>query len=814
MKHSPAVYILFCLSGVSALVYEIVWTRMLTLVFGHTVFSVSVTLAAFMAGLGFGGYLWGASIDKARNPLLVYGKLEIALCVLCAALSAVFANFGSIYAWLHLGLPDHPAVLKLTNAVLAFSLMFVPATLMGATLPVVSKYVAVDNARLGSRVGNLYAVNTLGAALGCALTGFMVIAAFGVLQTALLASAVNLFVGIGAIRIYQEENPDSPVESGFLWPERPAFQWNKGDQIWLAASFVSGFTALAYEVFWTRLLVFSIAGTVYSFSMMLTVFLLGIALGSWLAVPVMKRCSHYRTPLILAQAGIGLYVVLSLYLAEQALSSPWNSYNLREPVAVFLRYFKDSAALMLVPTLLFGMSFPILIRIVAKDSSHVGRGTGQIYAWNTFGAILGSLTAGFALLPWLGCQQGLAFAAVLNLLMAVILFADGPYASRPARRGLAAVFGALILFVYAALPQDLLTRFFMRDSAGQRDIKKLLYFNEGLTDTVAVFRDSYGILDPEAKRLVTNGVSMSASNKTATRYMKMLAHVPILLMDRPEETLVICFGTGQTAGAASIHPAVRSVDALDLSPGVVASGKAFAKENHDVLNNPKVKVILQDGRNHLLTTRKRYDVITAEPPPPRTAFTVNLYTREYYALAKKRIRPGGIVAQWIPLHSQSEKEIYRHFRTFLSVFPYALAWMPAPKEILIIGSDRPIALDFQKIKKRMDEPQVRRALGDIEIHNVYSFLANILFFKDQIEKLSAGRPVISDNRPSIEFYLEFPGVIGTAGLEKIIFNRAPFDEVADRIRNIPPGKRKKFELYYRAMDLYQRGVMYNNSGIL
>ncbi|MFQ5673438.1 MAG: fused MFS/spermidine synthase [Nitrospinales bacterium] len=815
MRRSPTVYILFLLSGISALMYEIVWGRMLALVFGHTVFSVAVVLAAFMAGLGLGSYLWGGSIDRWKNPLLVYGKIEILISVSCLALSLLFAHFAAVYSWLAFWLPEHPAVQNLTKTVLAFLLMMPPTTLMGATLPVISKYFVTNDPKLGSQVGYLYAINTLGAVCGGVLTGFVLISAFGMLQTLLLASAINLFAGVGALRIYQEAGDGPPVDYKFPWPAWRPIEWSPRGKLWVTVSFVSGFTALAYEVIWTRLLVFSIAGTVYSFSMMLAVFLLGIALGSLLAVPLLKRCADLRAALVFLQAGIGLSVLVTLYLVNDILSPPWNSYNLQEPVRVFLRYFKDSAALMLAPTLFFGASFPILTKILAGDHSHVGRGTGQNYAFNTLGAILGSLVAGFLLLPALGSQNSLMALAVVNMLAAILLFGSGNYLTAPARRGLALVLAGVVLTLPAAVPGGLLDHFFMRDSVGKRDSKKLLYFNEGLTVTVAVFRDNYGILDPEAKRLVTNGISMSASNKVASRYMKLFAHVPVLLAEQqPEEVLVICFGTGQTAGAAAVHPSVRSVEALDLSPGVVHSGTVFARENHAVLDNPKVKVILQDGRNHLLVTRKQYDVITAEPPPPRTAFTVNLYTREYYELTRKRLKPGGIVAQWVPLHSQSEKEVLMHFRTFHDVFPYVMGWMSVANEILLIGSDRPIVPDVQKIKRRLQDPGVRRALADIEIHNVYSFLGNIWFLEDQIEKLSAGQPAITDNRPSIEFYLQFPGAIQTAGLEKFVFNRAPFEEVAHRIANLTEDGRKRLKAYYEAMDFYQRGVMYGNNKIL
>jgi len=841
MKRSPLIYFLFFASGISALMYEIVWARMLTLSFGHTVYSVSVTLSAFMAGLGMGAFYFGPWIDdlcKAEEsassqtsaesgdaainqeewdnsaPLLVYGCIEIAIAISGALLSAVFSNFSGLYSWVHTWLPESIWLHNFVKAGMAFVFMVVPTTLMGATLPIISKYAVTSPSRLGRQIGFLYGLNTLGAALGALATGFFMISAFGVLQTVLFAAFVNLMVGIGSIRIYQEMPKEKrrPLRlPGFSIPE---LRWEKDQGLWIGISFFCGFTALAYEVLWTRLLVFSISSTVYSFSMMLGVFLFSIVIGSLLAGLLSDRLKDLRGTLAILQLGAGLFVVISIYTMDSILSPPWNSYNLQDPVTAFFRYFMDSSSLMLIPTALIGMSFPLLIKIAAGGGDRIGQGTGWIYAFNTLGAILGSFLAGFILLPGIGVQKSLAVIAAINMLTAALLFRTGDYLTDSSRKGASVVFAALILIVTASIPSGLLEKFFMRDSAGKRAVSQLLYFEEGLTDTVAVFKDNYGGLDPTAKRLITNGISMSASNKIATRYMKLFAYVPILLSENPEDVLVVCFGTGQTVGAAGAHPFTKRVTAVDLSPGVVRSGKAFREENHDVLNNPKVNIVFEDGRNHLLTTDKRYDIITSEPPPPRTAATVNLYTREYYESARDRLKPGGIVAQWIPLHSQGEKEVDMHFKTFLSVFPHAMAWLSVANEILIIGSESPIDLDYGVLKKRFENPESKKLMEAIEIPDINSLLSNIWYLEDEIKMLGQSSPEITDNRPYVEFYLDLGDVVGLQAQEKYVFNRASFDSITDRIKNISYEDKKALKSDYKMMDLYQRGVMYANRGQL
>ncbi|MFL2916109.1 MAG: fused MFS/spermidine synthase [Nitrospinia bacterium] len=824
MRQSHIVYFLFFISGITALTYEIVWTRMLTLVFGHTVFSVSVVLAAFMAGLGLGSYLFGYAVDRlpdtsnsptgSKTALLLYGWIEILIFFSGALLSLLFYNFSGLYASLHSFIPESVLLQNFIKMLFAFGMMLIPTTFMGATLPIISKYCVTDDNRMGVQVSLLYALNTLGAALGCLMTGFFLMGTFGVLQTVLMAAAANLLIGVSALSIYLEIVPGSDWKFRLPPLRIPRIDLNADQKFWIGISFICGFTALAYEVLWTRLLVFSIASTVYSFSMMLTVFLLGIFLGSLLLIPLASRIHNIRTALLVLQASTGLYVLGSLYGIESILSTPWNGYNLANPAAAFLRYFKDSAGLMLLPTLLLGMCFPLLIKVVAEGHQNIGKATGQIYSANTLGAIFGSLFAGFLFLPNLGSQISLTMVATLNLLTAVLLFRNGNYMSQTIRKGLTVVFVALVLFVNIAIPTDLLTPFFMRDSAGKRNLKKLMYFEEGISDTVAVFKDDYGILDPNAKRLITNGISMSASNLIATRYMKLFAHVPILLVDQPDDVLVVCFGTGQTTGAAGIHPRVKSVDSLELSTSVINAGEMFTDQNHQVLQNPKINFVIQDGRNHLLTTHKQYDVITSEPPPPRTAFTVNLYTQEYYELQKNHLKPGGIVAQWIPLHSQGEEEVDMHFRTFQSVFPYTMGWMSVANEILIIGSDQPIVIDFNKLKVRLEEPKIKKALADIEIPNIFSFLSNIWLLDEQIKALAKGHSLITDNRPAIEFYLDLGNVIDVSGREKYVFNRASFDQISNHVKNLSELNRARLKTYYDAMDLYQRGVMYSNRGQL
>jgi len=277
------------------------------------------------------------------------------------------------------------------------------------------------------------------------------------------------------------------------------------------------------------------------------------------------------------------------------------------------------------------------------------------------------------------------------------------------------------------------------------------------------------------------GLTCLLTVMSARKYMTLLSYIPLLLTENPKNVLVICFGTGQTAGAAGAYPGINLVDSVDISPGVFRAGKFFKATNYNVVNNPKVKKIIQDGRQHLLTTSTSYDVITAEPPPPSSAGSVNLYTREYYELTKRALKPGGIVSQWIPLHSQAETHVYQHFRTFLESFPYAMAWYPVRGEVILIGSDRPIDINFSQIERHFENPVTNKIMRDIDFPTPFSFLGSIWLLKNELKRMSSGERIISDNNPSLEFYLNFPKAISKDDIDKIVKNRASFEDVWGKI---------------------------------
>ena len=818
LKRSSWIYFLFFFSGISSLIYQVVWTRMLTLVFGHTIYSVSLVLSAFMAGLGLGSFLWGTTIDKVGKPLLIYGKIEILIGSTALFLSFLFSKFSPIYAWFYHWLPDFFFQTGLLKTALAFSLVLIPTIFMGATLPIMAKYFVTEETHTGKQVGYLYSINTFGAAAGCLLSGYFLIEYLGVLQTALLAASINILIGILCVLRFKKSKPATPIGWAIPKPAPLSIQVDKGNIIWVTTSFVCGFTALAYEVVWTRILVFGIGSTVYSFSLMLANFLFGITVGGLLIVPFFKRNFDFRILLTLFQFGIGLYLLFSIYQSSWILSSFIRGFNWLEPnFSEFWIDMRNASALMSVPTILFGMSFPVLTHLVTRGSENIGSSLGLIYSFNTLGGILGSLVAGYLLLPNLGSQQTLVFLAMLNFLIGFLLFATSSYFTGLIRKVAALSAFGLLLLMLLDMPEDLLKDIFMRNSKGKQNPANLIYLNEGLTTTVAVFNDDDHNFGIKRKSLILNGINMSANHSNSRKYMTLLSYIPLLLNENPKDVLVICFGTGLTSGAAGGYPGIDSVDAVDISPGVFSAGQLFSDTNYDAVNNPKIHKIVQDGRNHLLTTSKTYDVITAEPPPPTQAGAVNLYTKEYYELTKKALNPGGIVSQWIPLHSQTKTHIYEHFQTFLDSFPYVMSWYPVKQELILIGSNDPINLDFRKIAKRLKHQAANEVMQKIRFENPFTLLGSIWFLKDELENMASKHSLITDNNPSLEFFHSSSDVISREVTYQFLKNRVSFDKVFPKIKNLASTDKEIFKSFWDqrinaeyAEDVFQLGVKYAN----
>jgi spermidine synthase len=749
---------LFFLSGISGLLYEVAWTRMLHLLFGDTVLAVSTVLASFMAGLALGSYWIGRRIDRRRRVLDLYAGLEAGIGLSAIALPVALQALTPAYVWLHQSLAGSFWLFSVVRFLLAFGLLAVPTVLMGATLPVLSRYMVRDRARLGWSVGTLYALNTGGAVLGCFAAGYVLLGRVGLSRTVWIGAGLNLAIAtvVWAGRRWAgealdardgEPTRDEAVRAAVIHDARTVRL-----VLWTFA--LSGCAALSYEVIWTRALTFFIGNSTYAFSAMLTTFLCGLALGSLLFARVSDRGTNLPALLGALHVGIGIYGMLTIAILGHlfyGLDAWWsgfsNAYWGAAPWLTFLKTF----VVILPPTLCMGATFPLVGKIVSHGPEVVGRSIGNAYAGNTVGAIAGSWLSGFVAIPLLGIHHSLALTALLSIGVGAILLASGALSRR--RQGW--VYGAALgvfALVMAATPT---LRF--ADIAGEPE-KDILHYEEDATGVVKVVTDIYG-----RKLLSINGWSVAG---TATpnldvalvndypEVQKMLAHLPMLLHPAPRHVLVIGFGAGGTVWSISRYAALEQLDVVEFVPGVIRAARFFPEVNHGVLADPRLRVRIDDGRNYLLVTPGTYDVVSVDTLDPKHAGNGNLYTREFYELSRRVLKPGGIFVQWLPYHQVDNTSLKTIARTFQDVYPHATMWLNRFKGYtLLLGTVEPLRIDLARLQAHFRTPAIQRDLAEVHVATPWQLLESFTMRPETIRRYTAGSTRLNSyDRPYVEFY--------------------------------------------------------------
>jgi spermidine synthase len=749
-----AVLGLFFASGISGLLYEVAWTRMLNLLFGDTVLAVSTVLTSFMAGLALGSLWSGRLIDRCRRLLTLYACLEVGIGLTALLLPLALQGILPGYVWLHRRFHMLPSLFILLRFLLAFGLLLVPTTLMGATLPVLSRYVVRAHATLGWRVGLLYALNTGGAVLGCLAAGYVLIGSVGLYETVAIGAALNGSVGVLAWVVRGRAGDGLPAAASAGEPN--AAPGDDAGIIHLALWSVclSGFAALSYEVIWTRALTFFIGNSTYAFSAMLTTFLFGLALGSLVWARVSDRTGNLVQLLGLVQVGIGIYGLLTIPILGKVfygLDVWWEGFSSASwGTPVWLKFAKTFAVI-LPPTFGMGGTFPLVSKIVARSLRTIGRSIGDLYALNTVGSIAGSWVAGFVFMPLLGTQKSLIATALVNVAVGGVLVARGGRGRRPLRAAVSA--GALVAVVAVNLYVPAL-RF--ADIAGEPE-KDILYYDEGIAGVVKVATDIY-----DRKLLSINGWSVAGTGSPNPdlalvndypEVQKMLAHLPMLLHPEPRQVLVIGFGAGGTSWSMTRY-AVQRVDIVEFVPGVIEAASLFPEVNHNVLADPRVRVTLDDGRNYLLVTPKTYDVISVDTLDPKHAGNGNLYTREFYELSKRALKPGGLFVQWLPYHQVDNASLKLIARTFQHVYPHGTLWLTRFKGYaLLLGTHEPLRIDVARLQNRLRDPAIQRDLAEAHVATPWQFLEGFTMRSDTLRRYTARVARLNSyHHPYVEFF--------------------------------------------------------------
>ena len=765
--------ILFAVSGAAALIYEVVWTRLLTLYLGHGLAAASAVLAAFMGGLAAGAGAAGRTAGRfsPAQAMRVYAGLEIAIAVLAVlmpfALIAVRPLLASSYADGAGG-----GTFALLRLAISVTLLCVPAACMGATFPIASRWMVRSAASAAQDAGALYAANTLGAAAGAILAGFALIPALGLSGTTYAGMTLNVVAAAGAWMIARSVPADEPV--GIREPAtgtrkhaapsakppaasshlRQGYGEQATPQVALAAAALgaSGFASLTLQVVWTRLLVQILGPTTYAFSTVVAIFIVGIAAGSAIASRLTSRVN--------AGVGLACTLLISAGLALAAASAvDWALLTIAEIVSRPNYQFADVmrrevllvTGLLLPMTLAFGAAFPFAVAMATKRDESVTENIGLVYAVNTIGAILGSLLSGFVLIPRFGLHGTIRLVAAIAAMVAVIILIKS---ARAAGRTFAFALAGAVAVAIALVPEwdrALLSSGAYKYAPAVRGPSletaltagELLSYHEGSTGTVAVRRLT------GTTSLAIDG-KVDASNAGDMLTQRLLAHMPLLLHPNPARVAILGLGSGVTLGSALTHP-LDQATVLEISREVVAASNFFQAENHDALNDSRTRLIVGDGRTHLMLAQQQYDVIVSEPSNPWMAGIASLFTREFFAGARDRLTPGGVLCQWAHTYDISRDDLRSIVATFLSAFPHGTMWLVGDADVLLLGSTEPLDARIAGIAEAMTRPGVADDLASVGVTRPFSLTTLFVAQGEALKAWADGAPLQTDDRSLLEF---------------------------------------------------------------
>lgn len=730
--------VLFFCSGACGLIYQVLWLRLLSLVFGVTVYAASTVLAAFMTGLALGSAVAGRLLARVRRPLLVFGVAEILIGLSALATPIALDAASAIYQRLHQVSPDSLAVITVARLITGFSVLLVPTMLMGLTLPVLSASSLVRGSRFGARVSALYAVNTAGAVTGAVLTGFYLIGTIGIERSFLLGAAINVGVGVLALVLERgvEAEPAGAVVA--LAVGEPVVAMTPRQQ---AASrrlieivvAISGFVALALEILWFRMLVQYLAATTYAFTTMLATVLAGIAIGGGLAARLLRRNRDWIAWLAMLQVATALACLSSAIFLGWSYGAGWRTSG----------DIQASASAILPVTILMGLSFPIALHVAASPAPGDSAGTiarlvGRLYSLNVLGAIAGALVSGFVVLPLLGTRRALiAMAAVYGASAAVLVL------RHPKRTRLLAVISvSLVAFTFVAsrVPDPFTAAYARRYGRDMREFWR----EEGAQTAVSVHASEF------RRSLYLDGLHQANDGPEMVQLHRIIGHLPMVLHPLPAEALVIGLGGGATSGAVSQHRGTR-VQVVELSESVRRAAGLFAHVNYDVLNQPNVRVRVDDGRNFLLLSGEQFDVITADIIQPIHAGAGNLYSREYFSLVRNALKPNGLALQWIGHRPPTQYRLI--MRTFLDVFPNATLWLDGN---LMVGSVQPLRLDPATLASKRSDPQTAAALDEVGLTSFDILRSWYVAGPGEMRRFVGPGPILTDDHPMMEYHLSLP----------------------------------------------------------
>jgi len=752
-----AVLAAFFLSGACALIYEVVWLKMLSLIFGVTTLAATTTLASFMAGMGLGSYFFGRRAGKILRPLRLYAILELGIALFAFLMPLIFAGLDSVYIFTYRHLTTDYTLLGLIRLVLSFIVLLVPTFLMGGTLPLISHFLVRRSEELGRRVSQLYFINTLGAAIGTAATGFFLIYFLGVREAAYFAGVLGALIALAAFIIdrrsalsQQTENTQvKPLEDTTV-PPQDAKSSPRRARLVLVAIGISGFCSLSLEVLWTRALVYILDNTAQAFTTMLTAFLLGIALGSILISRWLDRGRRLLLVFGILEIAIGICALVSLPLFANLganIGTGTGAYPTDNNALWMLIRFARSLSVMLLPTILMGMTVPLAVRFYARNAGAVGSAIGRVYGANTLGGVIGAFASGLILLPLFGIYGSIMLVSGASALIGLVLIWNEGfvvYANKLKTAGALALPFIITMALLFSQSGSVFSSTVERSRPHQ-----ILYYREGASATVKVYQDIFA-----TRTISIDGFPVAGTTIRHLDAQKSLGHFPILLssVDNPN-IAIIGFGAGGSTWASTLYNPDR-LDVIELVPDVVEAARLIPDVNHGVMDNPSVNIINGDGRNYLLLTDQIYDIISVDATSPKSAGSGSLYSVEFYQACQEHLSAEGLLVAWMPYHLMSVEEVQMVARTFRSVFPHATLWYSFTRHYyLLVGTQQEFSVDLERLQGMVSRPEIQQELQPMGINDAYDFLACLLLGEEELKNYAGEGQLNTDNYPRLEYDL-------------------------------------------------------------
>ncbi len=800
----------FIFSGATGLIYEILWARMLGLVFGATTLAVSTVLAAFMGGLALGSALAGQLSARIKRPLWTYGWMEIGVALYALLVPFMFRWVDNLYAliWQQF----HPGFFAFSvwRFVLSCLMLLAPTTLMGATLPVLSAALLHSSKHNANSVTRLYACNLAGAIFGTLVAGFVLLPIRGVRTTILIAAATNIIIGVTAVLAERRADlqsgkstsgeTDCPLESEssqgeirgrrkcpirFSLSRRFVGRVLRGSHVeslvsrrqaeayptrnfWLFCALASGFVTISTQVAWTRILAMIIGSSTYAFSIVVALFLIGLAGGAWL-VGRKEFSGNLREAICKIEIATAGSLFLSLFVVNWIPALLVN-LGLRLQVASWVSLLAlqivSACLLILLPALLMGTVMPLVLVWASTNANRSVELVGRSYAVNTIGAIAGAFLTGFLLIPWTSTRATLLFAAVVCVIVAGVAYQPRESAvdhglHRSLAVGVSAVL-IVLLFVFAPRMNladlsvgayDTLIRVLAKSRDGVKDdsnqtgpaVHSLLMYQEGPTSTVSVRKDW------DTTSMAINGRTNASDSENDMPTQVMLAQAPLLVAPRIDNGLVIGFATGVSVGAILQSP-IASVTCVELEPATINGSRYFDHVNHRPLNDPRVRLIIDDARTYLRVTPDRYDIIVSEPSHPWVPGVANLFTQEFFTMGRDRLREQGVFVQWLQIYQLSTDSLRSVLATFHNVFPHVLVFqvggVAKGKDLILLGSNIPLNLD--RLQERMADKRIGEELARVNLKSESDVRSWYVCDESKLAPAVAGAVINTDDNMHIE----------------------------------------------------------------